>query len=60
MEAAKLELSGQLDYLAKEVAQAESAVTDSSERIRQANTEFSNLMAAMSAAFKEYDKARVD
>lgn len=35
----------------------EEAVEQASDRMREANKEFSNLMAAMSAAFREYDQA---
>lgn len=50
-------LSAQMDVVNAEVIEAEKAVAEASDRIRQANTEFSNLMASMSSAFREYDQA---
>lgn len=57
MEAEVLQLSAQLDALNTEVTQVEEEVGRASDRMREANAEFSNLMAAMSAAFREYDLA---
>lgn len=57
MEAEVCRLSGQLEAVDREVVEAEEAVARSSERMRQANAEFSSLMAAMSVAFREYDQA---
>lgn len=58
MEAQTRELTEQLDTLVAEVTQSEEAVKDASNRVQQANTDFSNLMAAMSAAFREYDQVK--
>ncbi|CAM9653377.1 unnamed protein product, partial [Sphacelaria rigidula] len=55
VEAEKLQLSGQLESLDTDITRAGGAVEDASNRMQQANTDFSNLMAAMSAAFREYD-----
>lgn len=57
VEAEVRRLSGQLEAVDCEVVEAEEAVVRSSERMRQANAEFSSLMAAMSVAFREYDQA---
>lgn len=57
VEAEVLQLSAQLDALNTEVTQVEEEVGRASDRMREANAEFSNLMAAMSAAFREYDLA---
>ena len=51
------DISAQIEVVEAEVAQREEAVTTASERMQEANKEFSNLMAAMSAAFREYDQA---
>lgn len=58
VEAEKLQLSGQLESLDTDITRAGGAVEDASNRMQQANTDFSNLMAAMSAAFREYDHVR--
>lgn len=57
VEAQVLQLSAQLEALDKEVTQAEQEVEQASDSMQEANKEFSNLMAAMSAAFREYDQA---
>lgn len=51
------QLSTQLEAVDAKVVETEGAVGQASDRMRQANAEFSNLMAAMSSAFREYDKA---
>ena len=53
-------LSGQLETVDSGIREAEEALARSSERMRQANAEFSSLMAAMSVAFREYDQAVSD
>lgn len=50
-------LTTQLEDVTAKVATAEEAVAQASDRMKQANAEFSSLMAAMSAAFREYDNA---
>lgn len=50
-------LSTRLEDADAKVIEAEGAVGQASDRMRQANAEFSNLMAAMSSAFREYDQA---
>lgn len=49
-------LSAELDSLRLDVADQEKAVKNASDDIRQASSEFSEVMAAMSAAFRDYDQ----
>lgn len=56
MEAEIRDISAQVEAKETEVAQKEEAARKASERIKEANMEFSNLMAAMSTAFSEYDQ----
>lgn len=51
------QLSTQLQAMDVKAKQGEEAAGRAYDSIREANTEFSNLMAAMSAAFREYDQA---
>ncbi|CAN0437949.1 unnamed protein product, partial [Ectocarpus sp. 12 AP-2014] len=50
-------LSDQLATADAETVKAEEAVEQASDRMKRANAEFSNLMAALSLVFREYDKA---
>lgn len=50
-------LSDQLAAADAEIVKAEEAVAQASDRMKRANAEFSNLMAALSLVFREYDKA---
>lgn len=56
MEAEIRDISAQVEAKEADVAQKEEAARKASERIKEANMEFSNLMAAMSTAFSEYDQ----
>lgn len=57
MEAEVRRLSNQLETADAGIVKAEEAVAQASDRMKRANAQFSNLMAALSLVFREYDKA---